>query len=322
MFVMLHGFPPFSADFNTYGYEQNARIEKIVQQGFIAEVKDGFGPWFSKELKMSEEAQDLLSKLLHSDTAQRFTAKEALQHPWILNAEKSNNAVINATKIDDFGRKFVASEQFRNAIKSLFRDKYEKLKVDDVFNFRFAWIDMVGGGDDNIDFKTLKAGLLQIKELDLKEDEFDKYFESDGMDDIQDIDVRSFVDTLTMDYMIYTDRRMYERFRDLDEHESCRIQTNHLRQTVREMKPFGRTDYLLRMIEIHDLDNDGHIDYEDYLRTAIPDINTIPDWFRGKKYFVMLVYGYICFECPKPYNKMIPNELKSLVWQFYNASVF
>jgi len=86
MFVMLFGFPPFYAD-------RQIAIYRLIQKGFDAKVKRGCGPWFPKEMAISDDAKDLMAKLMESDTSKRLTAKEALQHPYILNMGKTKKEI-------------------------------------------------------------------------------------------------------------------------------------------------------------------------------------------------------------------------------------
>merc|ERR1712037_914934 len=91
MFVMLFGFPPFYVDpTKYYGQREAQAIYRLIQKGFDPKVKRGYGPWFPKKMPVSEEARDLMAKLMEMDTSKRFTAKEALQHPWIRNGGKSS----------------------------------------------------------------------------------------------------------------------------------------------------------------------------------------------------------------------------------------
>ena len=42
----------------------------------------GYGPWFVKEHPISDPARQLISKLLNSDPAARWSIEEVLQSPW------------------------------------------------------------------------------------------------------------------------------------------------------------------------------------------------------------------------------------------------
>eukprot|EP01083_Nonionella_stella_P243161 847576_1 len=145
MFVMLFGFPPFYVDpTKYYGQREAQAIYRLIQKGFDPKVKRGYGPWFPRKMPVSDEAKDLMALLMDSDTSKRLTAKEALQHPWILSngiTSKKKTKKQQQNNIDDekdtqeitkeLGYQFAnfaTSNQFKHAITALFRDKYEKMR--------------------------------------------------------------------------------------------------------------------------------------------------------------------------------------------------
>merc|ERR1712046_201167 len=72
LFVMLLRRPPFAADGHT----------EIGKQSRLSNV-------FYKTLEfksLSADAQDLISNLLVGDPANRLTAEQALEHPWLRTA--------------------------------------------------------------------------------------------------------------------------------------------------------------------------------------------------------------------------------------------
>ena len=77
MYVLLSGNLPFK------GPNSNDIIDKIIN----FEINLDEPQWQS----ISENAIDLLAQLLNPDPSQRFSAEEALQHPWIIDfAEKES----------------------------------------------------------------------------------------------------------------------------------------------------------------------------------------------------------------------------------------
>merc|ERR1711902_128454 len=81
------------------------------------------------------------------------------------------------------------------------------------------------------------------------------------------------------DYLVASDVRLYEAFRDLDENESGKIEIDVLKRKMRELNPYGNIDMILQIIDDVDIDNDGTIDYEEFLRALHPDFNETPNWF-------------------------------------------
>lgn len=79
VFVLLCGCLPFDDD------SQTVPSDELVRSKFVLRF-----PRWAKNL--SPSAKDLLSKLLHVDPNQRYSAEQALQHPWVVGetAPKGN----------------------------------------------------------------------------------------------------------------------------------------------------------------------------------------------------------------------------------------
>ena len=89
------------------------------------------------------------------------------------------------------------------------------------------------------------------------------------------------VNAAVHDYLIASDQRLYEAFRDLDDDEDGKIKTAELKKKIKEMDVYGKADELIKIIDSVDLDQDGTIDYEEFLRALHPDFNETPKWFWG-----------------------------------------
>jgi len=306
MFVMLFGFPPFYVDpAKYYGQNEAQAIYRLIQKGFTPEVKRGYGPWFPKKMPVSAEARDLLSKMMDSDTARRFSAKEALQHPWILNGGKpakdakkgkkkaaSPEPAASGDDHKDDGAQvalevgyqfanFATSSQFKHAITALFRDKYEKLRPAHFDNLKKLFASMDSDGNGTLDYEEFKQGMLRSKDLNLGEEDIKKMFEEMDVGKLGEINFEALVNAAVHDYLIASDQRLYEAFRDLDDDEDGKIKTSELKAKIRKMDVYGKADELIQIIDSVDLDKDGTIDYEEFLRALHPDFNETPKWFWG-----------------------------------------
>lgn len=82
LYTLLCGFPPF--------YDESIQVltEKVAKGQYTF-----LSPWWDD---ISKSAQDLVSHLLTVDPAQRYTIKEFLAHPWILNSEEPTKAATDA----------------------------------------------------------------------------------------------------------------------------------------------------------------------------------------------------------------------------------
>jgi len=121
--------------------------------------------------------------------------------------------------------------------------------------------------------------MLKAKDLNLDEDRIKTMFEEMDVSHQGEIEFGNLLNAAVHDYLIASDVRLYKAFRDLDENETGKIQTKVLKNKIREMNPYGNVDMLLQIIDDVDLDNDGTIDYEEFLRALHPDFNETPNWF-------------------------------------------
>eukprot|EP00486_Rosalina_sp_Unknown_P011728 CAMPEP_0201577698 /NCGR_PEP_ID=MMETSP0190_2-20130828/24183_1 /ASSEMBLY_ACC=CAM_ASM_000263 /TAXON_ID=37353 /ORGANISM="Rosalina sp." /LENGTH=361 /DNA_ID=CAMNT_0048009999 /DNA_START=633 /DNA_END=1718 /DNA_ORIENTATION=- len=302
MFVMLFGFPPFYVDpTKYYGQREAQAIYRLIQKGFDSKVKRGYGPWFPKKMPVSDEAKDLMARLMESDTSKRLTAKEALQHSWILNDGKSSKEIKKDNKAkkkeQDDGKEeagssittevgyqfanFATSNQFKHAITALFRDKYQQMRPQHFDNLKKLFKELDTDGNGTIDYGEFKNGMLKSKDLNLSEDDIKKMFQELDINKVGEIDFEALVNAAVHDYLIASDQRLYEAFRELDDDEDGKIKTAELKKKIKEMDVYGKADELLKIIDSVDLDKDGTIDYEEFLRALHPDFNETPKWFWG-----------------------------------------
>eukprot|EP00483_Globobulimina_turgida_P007906 UN07922 len=98
-----------------------------------------------------------------------------------------------------------------------------------------------------------------------------------------EIAFESLLDAFVHDYLIESDVRLYEAFRELDEKESGKIQLGTLKKKIREMNVYGNIDDILSIVDDVDSDKDGCIDYQEFLRALHPDFNETPNWFWSSK---------------------------------------
>lgn len=68
----------------------NRRICCGVLSGFQNQTAPGFGPFFPESIEVSDDAKDLISKLLCSNPLDRPTATEALKHHWFNDEHDSD----------------------------------------------------------------------------------------------------------------------------------------------------------------------------------------------------------------------------------------
>ena len=85
VYIMICGYPPFNGDTDPDIFEAIKRGQFDFPEAQWA--------------KISPEAKDLIKCLLRRDTRKRFTAKEALMHPWIVNGGKKVSRVQSRRRV-------------------------------------------------------------------------------------------------------------------------------------------------------------------------------------------------------------------------------
>lgn len=83
MYLMLTGVPPFN------GEDDEEILAKIRVGKYSTETLIDAGA--------SDEAIDLLTKLMEVDRAKRITAEQAQHHPWIMNNIRKETAKVSET---------------------------------------------------------------------------------------------------------------------------------------------------------------------------------------------------------------------------------
>mmetsp|Transcript_30174 Transcript_30174/g.39753 ORF Transcript_30174/g.39753 Transcript_30174/m.39753 type:complete len:416 (-) Transcript_30174:442-1689(-) len=99
-YILLGGYPPFSEE------NEADLFQKIIAGRFHFHSK-----YWSE---ISEDAKDLISKMIVVDKNERITAKEALEHPWILEADHVLEAKDLKDNHDEL-KKFNARRRIRKA---------------------------------------------------------------------------------------------------------------------------------------------------------------------------------------------------------------
>ena len=117
IYILLGGYPPF--------IEQNQReLFRKIRKGQYEFHEEYWGG-------VSKDAKDLISSLLTVDPAKRISAKEALEHKWMLTDGKKLAAQDLGTNLAEF-KKYNARRKFKGAVNAVSR-----LEIRSIFCFLF-----------------------------------------------------------------------------------------------------------------------------------------------------------------------------------------
>ncbi|XP_074587144.1 calcium-dependent protein kinase 10-like [Curcuma longa] len=244
IYILLSGVPPFWAE---------------TEQGIFEEVLHGSldfqsDPWPS----ISESAKDLVRRMLVRDPKRRLNAHDVLRHPWVqidgLAPDKPlDSAVLSRLK------QFSAMNKLK---KMAIRVIAEQLSEDEIAGLKqmFKMIDTDNSGQ--ISFEELKAGLERIG-ANLKESEIYALMQAADVDNSGTIDYGEFVAATLHLNKIEREDHLFAAFSYFDKDGSGYITQDELQQACEE---FGIKDVKLEdMIREVDQDNDGRIDYNEFV---------------------------------------------------------
>ncbi|KAK8532075.1 hypothetical protein V6N13_131418 [Hibiscus sabdariffa] len=244
LYILLSGVPPFWAE---------------NEQGIFDEVLHGdldfeSDPWPS----ISESAKDLVRRMLVRDPKKRLTAHAVLCHPWIQIDGTAPDKPLDSAVLSRL-KHFSAMNKLK---KMALRVIAESLSEEEIAGLKemFKMIDTDNSGQ--ITFEELKAGLKRVG-ANLKESEIYDLMQAADVDNSGTIDYGEFVAATLHLNKIEREDHLFAAFSYFDKDGSGYITPDELQQACEE---FGIEDVRLEdMIREVDQDNDGRIDYNEFV---------------------------------------------------------
>ncbi|GAV63898.1 Pkinase domain-containing protein/EF_hand_5 domain-containing protein [Cephalotus follicularis] len=244
IYILLSGVPPFWDETEQGIFEQ-------VLKGELDFVSD---PWPS----ISEGAKDLVRRMLIRDPKKRLTAHEVLCHPWIQVDGVAPDKPLDSAVLSRL-KQFSAMNKLK---KIAIRIIAESLSEEEIAGLKemFKMIDADNSGQ--ITLEELKNGLERVG-ADLKESEINGLMQAADIDNSGTIDYGEFVAAMLHLNKVQREDHLYAAFSYFDTDGSGYITQDELQQACEK---FGLEDvHLEDMIREVDQDNDGRIDYSEFV---------------------------------------------------------
>jgi calcium-dependent protein kinase len=254
-FVMIFGYPPFYCDPNTANAD--AKILSKVKRGFIPEVRRNYGPWFPEAIPCSESVRDFLSKLLQLNTADRMTAEEALDHPW-LRGETASKEPLSPTVLKSL-KEFRAAERFKQAVLQMMTDLLDEKQIADL---RVQFSAMDADGDGKVTLKELKDALMSADPT-VSEQDAVRIMNAVDVDNDGTISYEELLMTTVHRHLQAKEERLWRAFRRMDLDGDGRVTVSELQTVLGKDK---NEDEIRDLVKEVDIDGDGTIDFEEFLR--------------------------------------------------------
>ncbi|KAM3281147.1 calcium-dependent protein kinase 1 [Capsicum chacoense] len=244
VYILLSGVPPFWAE-NEQG---------IFEQVLHGDLDFSSDPWPS----ISEDAKDLVRGMLVRDPRKRLTAHEVLCHRWVQVDGVAPDKPLDSAVLSRM-KQFSAMNKLK---KMALRVIAESLSEEEIAGLKemFKMIDTDNSGQ--ITFEELKVGLKRVG-ANLKESEIYDLMQAADVDNSGTIDYGEFIAATLHFNKIEREDHLFAAFSYFDKDGSGYITADELQQACEE---FGIGDaHLEDMIRDADQDNDGRIDYNEFV---------------------------------------------------------
>ncbi|KAG2683142.1 hypothetical protein I3843_10G019600 [Carya illinoinensis] len=244
LYILLSGVPPFWA-------ESEHEIFEEVLHGDLDFSSD---PWPN----ISENAKDLVRKMLVRDPRKRITAHEVLCDPWIQVDGVAPDKPLDFAVLSRL-KQFSAMNKLK---KMAIRVIAQHLSEEEIAGLKemFKVIDADSSGQ--ITFEELKDGLKRFG-ANLNESEIYDLMQAADVDNSGTIDYGEFIAATLHLNKIEREDHLFAAFSYFDKDSSGYITKDELQQACEE---FGIEDtHLEEMIREADQDNDGRIDYNEFV---------------------------------------------------------
>ncbi|CAI9773978.1 unnamed protein product [Fraxinus pennsylvanica] len=244
VYILLSGVPPF----------WDETEQGIFEQVLHGDLDFSSDPWPS----ISEGAKDLVRRMLVRDPRRRLTAHEVLCHPWVQVDGVAPDRPLDSAVLSRM-KQFSAMNRLK---KMALRVIAETLSEEEIAGLKemFKMIDADNSGQ--ITFEELKAGLKRVG-ANLKESEIYDLMQAADVDNSGTIDYGEFIAATMHLNKIEREDHLFAAFSYFDKDGSGYITPDELQQACEE---FGMEEFRIEeMIRDVDQDNDGRIDYNEFV---------------------------------------------------------
>lgn len=229
-------------------------------KGLVNKIKKGKFTMKGKKWDcVSEEAKDLVRKLLVVNPALRLSASEALEHPFLTGTRNVERPIINFSKLLRGGKEDDLSKMLKRvSMRFLSRTEHEKLKR------MFRYFDKESNG-----YIRKSAFIEEINKLnpDLEEDKiqiFLQNFEVQAVNEL--IFYTDFVLGISTPYSILTESRAIKVYEYFDTEGFGDIRPKDVQTVFRRNAKDITDEEAKTLVSYADFDRDGNINYNDFKR--------------------------------------------------------
>lgn len=262
LYILLCGVPPFWA-------ETEQGVAQAILRGVIDFKRE---PWPS----VSENAKNLVGQMLEADPKLRLTAKQVLEHPWLLNAKKAPDVPLGDV-VKSRLKQFSMMNRFKRRALRVIADHLSSEEVEDIKEM-FKMLDT--DNDGIVSCEDLKNGLARF-DAQLVESEVQMLIEAVDSNGKGKLDYGEFVAVSLHLKRMANDEHLRRAFSFFDKDGNGYIEFEELREALLEDGTADITDVVNDILQEVDADKDGRISYNDFVAM----MKTGTDWRKASRHY-------------------------------------
>ncbi|CAG9320046.1 unnamed protein product [Blepharisma stoltei] len=248
MYMLLTGNLPFQ------GVSDNEIISNILSCSY---PNEGNPEWDS----LSEDARDLIAKLLNPNFEERISACDALDHPWLIKRNQKDVKMIESKVFDRLQKQTSTNQLVRESTK--FMVKYVKEKKIRKLNHVYRGLDKDHSGF--ISVAELKEGLEKAG-IFKDHSEVENIIRNLAYSEEERLDYTDFISATLDKKDLYNKDILWIVFKQLDVDNSGDISLDNLKEVCsRRGKKVSKNEFK-EILKQYGLEEKEGINYEDFCR--------------------------------------------------------
>ena len=248
LYIMLSGTVPFG---------DGNRAEKEIYRAIQHDELHFGGGWAS----ITGAAKELISGLLEKDPAKRYTTEQALAHAWV-SGDAASDRPIDRAVIDGLLAYNARNHMKRAAVHLV----ASHLTAKDVQSLRATFMKMDTDGSGTITRAEMASAMRDMGVAERDPGVFKRIVDAVDADGDGRISWEEFLEASLEPQMVKYQQQVWQAFCAMDTDGDGHISIAELKEILKD-EP---VDKIEKYIAEFDLNKDGNIDYEEFLRMLLP----------------------------------------------------